>query len=85
MQEIENIKMPKLLRDFLFIGIGLMGLHLAFNNVDIYEIKTDIFMIVLAGIFTAIFTYGLASAIRDFREGGFNEIRRNIKSFWKWF
>lgn len=83
MQEIEDIKMPKLLRDFLFIGIGLTGFHLAFHNVDIHEIKNDIFMIFVAAILTAIFSYGLISVIKDFREGGGKVIVSNIKRYWE--
>lgn len=73
--------MPKLLRDFLFVGIGLTGLHLSIGKVDINNIELDVMTIVLVAVFTSFFTYGIISFIRDFKEGGWKEIIRKIKEF----
>lgn len=82
---MEEIKMPRLLRDFLFIGIGLTGLHLSLGSVDINSIKFDIMTIIWVTIFTSFFSYGVVSFIKDFKNGGWKAIINNIKDFFNGF
>lgn len=82
---MEEIKIPRLLRDFLFVGIGLTGLHLSIGKVDINNIHFDLMTIILVAIFTGFFSYGIISFIRDFKEGGFYAIINKVKEFFNDF
>lgn len=78
---MEEIKMPFWLRDFLLIGIGLTGLHLSIGDIRIEDIKLDLMTIVLVVIFTVVFTYGIISLIKDYKDGGFNTIFKKLNDF----
>tara|TARA_R110000823_G_scaffold306482_3_gene428914 strand:- start:97 stop:381 length:285 start_codon:yes stop_codon:yes gene_type:complete len=68
---VEDILMPKWLSQFFFIGIGTMGLHLSFNNIDIENIGWDMAgVLIIAGLFTFFIAFGVINFIRDIKEGG---------------
>jgi len=77
----ERVKMPRLLKYFLFFYVGTIGVMNVTGQDMGQNILGKIFYSTSLSIFTSLACYGLISILEDFRSGGLREIIRKLRRF----